>query len=734
MTTFNNNFKVKNGLEVGDTISATSIAVTSSTIFIGTASLAIVDGAINVNGSPGAAGPTGPTGNTGAAGPTGPTGDTGSAGAAGPTGPTGNTGAAGPTGPTGDTGSAGAAGPTGPTGPGTSFDQNLNTTDNVTFNQVFVGNGSSTGILYAKGQQNLQLSANGELGNGAKVTLTSGESGSVQLGHFNNNNVMSVNTASGVTVNGALTVSGGVAGTLTVQGAATLQSTLAVTGAATISGETGLAGARASGVFTTTSKIVTTASGAARTVELWNESSTIADYNAVRFFRKRGTNTVNANQILAAIQVDGFQTTNGYASDYSLVDTFPGLRWIQRSNANANTNPAIFEILTRGAYSSLLPYPYNLTNQNTTASSVIATLRHSDASTELLSRLFQLRDTYQGFNNTRGAGFTATSGVVGQFGINTGGATDAGNGFIVNNTQAWTNANGNTNSQNYIRFVGRTDNVSYSTLNTSGSGQINWFNSSNLLTPPGANSVVKGPNLQLNATRHSLLDKTVNSWFGGPYTFGGGSNRLWNTSTQAGDVLGTVSFQGGLTGSADSNLVEGAVDGVLLRAYAKNNWSGDQTSTNTNVTYTDNQSALRIEITTSTTIGALATGGLRQQYKTVFEVDSTTATFTTIIQSNENINIADGKDIVVGSTSGTKIGDSSSKISFFGTATVAQPAAIADLTVTATSGTLPTPDGSVTIADAATPTNAELLEFCVELEAKLESALAKLRTLGLIAT
>ena len=73
-------------------------------------------------------------------------------------------------------------------------------------------------------------------------------------------------------------------------------------------------------------------------------------------------------------------------------------------------------------------------------------------------------------------------------------------------------------------------------------------------------------------------------------------------------------------------------------------------------------------------------------------------------------------------------------IGFFGTTAAAQPAAIADLTTTATTGTLPTADGTVTIADAASPTNAELLEYCVELEAKLETALAALRTLGLIAT
>ena len=73
-------------------------------------------------------------------------------------------------------------------------------------------------------------------------------------------------------------------------------------------------------------------------------------------------------------------------------------------------------------------------------------------------------------------------------------------------------------------------------------------------------------------------------------------------------------------------------------------------------------------------------------------------------------------------------------IGFFGTTAAAQPSAIANITTTATTGTLPTANGSVTIANAASPTNAELLEYCRELEAKLESALAALRALGLIAT
>jgi hypothetical protein len=73
-------------------------------------------------------------------------------------------------------------------------------------------------------------------------------------------------------------------------------------------------------------------------------------------------------------------------------------------------------------------------------------------------------------------------------------------------------------------------------------------------------------------------------------------------------------------------------------------------------------------------------------------------------------------------------------VGFYGTAPVSQPAAVADLTVTATTGTLPTPAGAVTIADADVPTVAELQEFCVEINAKVVGILEHLRTLGLIET
>ena len=53
--------------------------------------------------------------------------------------------------------------------------------------------------------------------------------------------------------------------------------------------------------------------------------------------------------------------------------------------------------------------------------------------------------------------------------------------------------------------------------------------------------------------------------------------------------------------------------------------------------------------------------------------------------------------------------------------------ALAANTVTATTGTLPTPNGATTIANAATPTVAELLEFCMENRAKIAAIIAALK-------
>lgn len=99
------------------------------------------------------------------------------------------------------------------------------------------------------------------------------------------------------------------------------------------------------------------------------------------------------------------------------------------------------------------------------------------------------------------------------------------------------------------------------------------------------------------------------------------------------------------------------------------------------------------------------------------------------------ITLGDAKNIVVDTSTGTKIGTATTqKLGFFNATPVAQPTAVANITTTATTGSLPAANGAVTIADAASPTVAELLEYCVELETKLEDLLGKLRTLGLIAT
>ena len=75
-----------------------------------------------------------------------------------------------------------------------------------------------------------------------------------------------------------------------------------------------------------------------------------------------------------------------------------------------------------------------------------------------------------------------------------------------------------------------------------------------------------------------------------------------------------------------------------------------------------------------------------------------------------------------------------SKVGFYGSTPITQPAAIANLNVTATLNSLPTASGSLVIADGDVPTNYELLKYCVELQAKVSGVVGTLRTLGLIDT
>ena len=111
-------------------------------------------------------------------------------------------------------------------------------------------------------------------------------------------------------------------------------------------------------------------------------------------------------------------------------------------------------------------------------------------------------------------------------------------------------------------------------------------------------------------------------------------------------------------------------------------------------------------------------------------------TLTTQVSVDANaITFGDAVNIVLNTSTGTKIGTATSqKLAFFNATPIVQHSAIENITTSASSGTLPTANGSITISNASSPTNEELLEFCRELEAKLESALGVLRNFGLIAT
>lgn len=99
------------------------------------------------------------------------------------------------------------------------------------------------------------------------------------------------------------------------------------------------------------------------------------------------------------------------------------------------------------------------------------------------------------------------------------------------------------------------------------------------------------------------------------------------------------------------------------------------------------------------------------------------------------ITLGDAKNIVVNTGTGTKIAtDATQKLGFWNATPAAQPAAVSNLAVTFTSNAPAAANGSLTIANGNNPTVAELLEYCVELEAKLEDLLGRLRTIGIIAT
>lgn len=96
-----------------------------------------------------------------------------------------------------------------------------------------------------------------------------------------------------------------------------------------------------------------------------------------------------------------------------------------------------------------------------------------------------------------------------------------------------------------------------------------------------------------------------------------------------------------------------------------------------------------------------------------------------------------GKIVLQVQTAGTlttQVEVDENKIGFFGATAAAQSTHVADINTSATTGTLPTANDTNTIADAAAPTNAELLQYCVTLEAKVEALLAFASAHGLMAS
>ena len=176
---------------------------------------------------------------------------------------------------------------------------------------------------------------------------------------------------------------------------------------------------------------------------------------------------------------------------------------------------------------------------------------------------------------------------------------------------------------------------------------------------------------------------------------------------QNNDLLGTIYYRGKNNDSSSAEEIDyGAIEGSI-----------------TDVTDEAEDGRLRFKVQKAGTL------------TTQITVESTGVTFAENVTFSEGITFADAKNIVLNTTTGTKIGTATGqKLGFYNATPVDQPAAVADLAHSTTSGSLPTPDGTVNISNAASPTNAELLAYCVELETKLEAALARLRELGLIAT
>jgi len=102
--------------------------------------------------------------------------------------------------------------------------------------------------------------------------------------------------------------------------------------------------------------------------------------------------------------------------------------------------------------------------------------------------------------------------------------------------------------------------------------------------------------------------------------------------------------------------------------------------------------------------------------------------------SSPNGEVTDAQIIALKSLSTTELDDLDDMVAELKTLTTAMPVAqsVEDITVTYSSGSAPAAGGSLTVADATSPTVVELLDYCEELRSMQASVVTNLKTAGVL--
>tara|TARA_R100001082_G_scaffold83456_1_gene50210 strand:- start:8779 stop:9129 length:351 start_codon:yes stop_codon:yes gene_type:complete len=104
------------------------------------------------------------------------------------------------------------------------------------------------------------------------------------------------------------------------------------------------------------------------------------------------------------------------------------------------------------------------------------------------------------------------------------------------------------------------------------------------------------------------------------------------------------------------------------------------------------------------------------------------------LANNPNGQVTDAQVVALKSLSNTELDDLDDMVAELKTLTTALPVTqtLEDVTATYSSGSAPAATGAITITDGASPTNAELLDYCEELRSLLASVIANLKTGGVL--